>query len=118
MGQTATAPVAGFEEFEVVSKITEKGQTTVPKAVRNALGVREGDQIAFKIGASGVSVRRADEVREDPAIGAFLSFLERDIQKSPENLKTLSPDWATQIAKLVEGVEVDLESPIEGDVDL
>lgn len=117
MGQTA-ALIAGFEEFEVTSKITDKGQTTVPKAVRNALGVREGDQIAFKVAASGVSVRRADEVREDPAIGAFLSFLERDIENSPENLKTLTPDWATHIAKLVEGIEVDLDSPIEGDVDL
>ena len=117
MAQTA-AVIAGFEEFEVTSKITDKGQTTIPKAVRKALGVSEGDQIAFKIAPSGVSIRRVDKAREDPAIGAFLSFLERDIENSPQNLKPLSSDWQKHIASLVEGIAVDLDAPIESDVDL
>jgi antitoxin PrlF len=112
------ARVAVLEEFEVTSKITDKGQTTVPKAVRNALGVHEGDQIAFKVSPSGVSLRRADAVREDPAIAAFLSFLARDMENSPQNLKALTPDLAKRIADLVEGIEVDLHAPIDGDVDL
>ena len=62
--------------------------------------------------------RRVDEVRQDPAIASFLSFLARDIEKSPRNLKTLSPDLAKRIASLVKGIEVDLDAPIAGDVDL
>jgi antitoxin PrlF len=106
---------AVVEEF---STITAKGQTTVPKPVRQALGLKEGDQIAFRVDEKGVTVRRADDDREDPAIASFLSFLARDIEKNPENLKSLSPDLIKRIASLVEGVDVDVDAPIEGDVDL
>ena len=106
---------AVVEEF---STLTAKGQTTVPKPIRQALSLREGDQIAFRVDEKGVTLRRVDEVRKDPAIASFLSFLARDIEKSPQNLKTLSPDLAKRIASLVKGIEVDLDAPIAGDVDL
>jgi antitoxin PrlF len=106
---------AVVEEF---STLTAKGQTTVPKPIRQALSLREGDQIAFRVDEKGVTLRRVDEVRQDPAIASFLSFLARDIEKSPQNLKTLSPDLAKRIASLVKGIEVDLDAPIAGDVDL
>jgi antitoxin PrlF len=104
--------------IEEVSTVTAKGQTTVPKSVRQALGVGEGDQIAFRVDEKGVTVRRADENREDPAIASFLTFLARDIENNPGSLKSLSPDLIKRISSLVEGVEVDLDAPIEGDVDL
>ena len=106
---------AVIEEF---STLTAKGQTTVPKPIRQALSLREGDQIAFRVDEKGVTLRRVEETRQDPAIASFLSFLARDIEKSPQNLKTLSPDLAKRIATLVEGTEVDLDGPIDGDVDL
>ena len=106
---------AVIEEF---STLTAKGQTTVPKPIRQALSLREGDQIAFRVDENGVTLRRVDEAREDPAIASFLSFLARDIEKSPQNLKRLSPDLAKRIASLVEGIEVDLDASIDGDVDL
>ena len=43
-----------------VSTITAKGQTTVPKSVRQALGVDSGDRIAFVVDENGVTVERAD----------------------------------------------------------
>ncbi len=106
---------AVIEEF---STITAKGQTTVPKPIRQALGVEVGDQIAFRLDESGVTVRRAEEVHEDPAVGAFLSFLARDIEHNPGNLKGLTPDLARRIAELVDGVDFDPDAPIEGDVGL
>jgi antitoxin PrlF len=106
---------AVIEEF---STLTAKGQTTVPKPIRQALSLREGDQIAFRVDEKGVTLRRVDEARQDPAIASFLYFLARDIEKSPQNLKTLSPDLAKRIATLVEGTEIDLDAPIDGDVDL
>ncbi len=107
--------VAIIEEF---STLTAKGQTTVPKPIRQALSLREGDQIAFRVDEKGVTLRRVDEARQDPAIASFLSFLARDIEKSPQNLKAFSPDLAKRIASLVDGIEVDLDAPIDGDVDL
>src|ERR1700755_2565194 len=106
---------AVIEEF---STISAKGQTTVPKLIRQALSLNEGDQIAFRMDDKGVTLRRADERREDPAIASFLTFLARDLEKSPQNVKALLPALAKRIPALVEGVELDLDASIEGDVDL
>jgi antitoxin PrlF len=103
---------------EIRSKITSKGQTTVPKTVRQALGVDEGDEIAYRVDENGVTLRRADEERMDPAIASFLSFLARDIEKNPANLKALSPDLIGRIRSLTSGVDIDVDAPIEGDVSL
>lgn len=104
--------------LEEVSTITAKGQTTIPKSVRQALGVDYGGKIAFRVDAHGVSVRRADAEHDDPAIDRFLTFLAEDIKRRPEVLATLSPALAERIAALTDGVEVDLDAPIDGDVDL
>ena len=35
--------------MDAAAKVTSKGQVTVPKAVRDALGIREGDAIVFRV---------------------------------------------------------------------
>jgi AbrB family looped-hinge helix DNA binding protein len=35
--------------MEATAKITGKGQITVPKVVRDALGVRDGDNLLFRV---------------------------------------------------------------------
>lgn len=35
--------------MDAAAKVTSKGQVTVPKAVRDALGIREGDEILFRV---------------------------------------------------------------------
>lgn len=44
------------------SKITSKGQITVPKDVRAALGVQPGDRIAFTIRRDGTVTVAADTI--------------------------------------------------------
>lgn len=44
------------------SKLTSKGQITVPKDVRNALGVQPGDRIAFTIRRDGSVTVAADTI--------------------------------------------------------
>ncbi|WP_319799194.1 type II toxin-antitoxin system PrlF family antitoxin [Nitrobacter sp.] len=104
--------------LEEVSTITAKGQTTIPKAVRQALGVDYGGKIAFRVDGRGVTVHRADGEHDDPAIDRFLAFLADDIQRRPEALTALSPTLASRLAALTEGVKVDLDAPIDGDVAL
>lgn len=104
--------------LEEISTITAKGQTTIPKSVRQALGVDYGGKIAFRVDDNGVSVHRADAEHNDPAIDSFLSFLAGDIQRRPEALAALSPALADRLATLTKGVAVDLDAPIDGDVDL
>jgi AbrB family looped-hinge helix DNA binding protein len=34
---------------DVAAKVTSKGQVTVPKVVRDALGIRDGDEVIFRV---------------------------------------------------------------------
>jgi antitoxin PrlF len=58
----------------ITSTLTSKAQTTIPQAVRTALGLRSGDRIAYVIEQDRVMLKRI-EVRaeaEDP----FATFSE------------------------------------------
>lgn len=35
--------------MDVTATVTSKGQLTLPKAVRDALGVQQGDQVVFRV---------------------------------------------------------------------
>ena len=35
--------------MDLAAKVTSKGQITIPKEVRDALGINEGDQIVFRV---------------------------------------------------------------------
>jgi antitoxin PrlF len=35
--------------MDVAARVTSKGQVTVPKAVREALGISEGDEVVFRV---------------------------------------------------------------------
>ena len=104
--------------LEETSTITSKGQTTVPKSVRMALGVDYGGKIAFRVDEDGITVRRAEADNDDPAIDPFLDLLADDLKRRPEAVAALSPALADRLAELTEGVKVDLDAPIDGDVDL
>lgn len=100
--------------LEETSTITAKGQTTIPKSVRQVLGVSYGGKIAFRVDERGVSVHRADAETDDPAIGRFLEFLARDTQNRPEAIQALSPTLAARITALTQGMEVDFGEEING----
>lgn len=48
----------------VFSRLTAKSQTTVPKSVRNALGVGPGDALEYVIEKKGVSLRKLPRAEE------------------------------------------------------
>jgi antitoxin PrlF len=57
----------------ITSKMTSKAQTTIPQPVRVALGLREGDEIAYSIEEGRVILTRAMvETADDP----FRTFAE------------------------------------------
>jgi antitoxin PrlF len=102
---------------EEVSKITSKGQTTVPKSVRMALGVGAGDEIAFRVDGNRVFVTRLEKAHRDPALGAFLVRIEQDIAKG-RNVHTLPSAVVTAMKKARKSATVDLNEPLVGDVAL
>lgn len=100
-----------------VATITSKGQITLPKPIRQALGVGYGGKVAFDLRGSQVVVTRVeDEPHEDPAIGSFLALLEKDIQ-SGRHITTLPEDMARAMLATLKH-PVDLDEAIEGDVAL
>jgi antitoxin PrlF len=102
-----------------VATLTSKGQITLPKPIRQALGVDYGGKVAFDLRGSQVIVTRVeDSVHEDPAIGRFLALLETDIRNG-QHLSSLPDDLVqAMLATLTQSVDVDLAAEIEGDVAL
>jgi AbrB family looped-hinge helix DNA binding protein len=43
--------------MELKAKVTSKGQLTIPKEVRRALGVKEGDSLLFEVNEDDEQVR-------------------------------------------------------------
>ena len=41
------------------AKVTSKGQVTIPKDIRRALGIEEGDSVVFEADENGVYLRPA-----------------------------------------------------------
>ena len=60
----------------IIGKITAKSQTTIPKAVRNALGVKPGDEVGWEIDGGSVTIIKVNAAEGDPFIGNFTTFTE------------------------------------------
>ena len=106
------------EEF---CTITAKGQTTVPRAVRQALGVGYGGRIAFRVEGHTVTIRAVpEEETSDPALAPFLALLEADIARQPASaVVPLIPSLTSRMEVLTDKLgEVDPDAPIEGEVAL
>ena len=47
--------------MDTAARVTSKGQVTIPKAVRDALGIRLGDEVVFRVeGRRAVLARTPD----------------------------------------------------------
>jgi len=58
----------------IVGKVTAKSQITVPKAVRQALGIRAGDELVWEIEGDHVVLAKARA--EDGFVNNFAMFTE------------------------------------------
>jgi antitoxin PrlF len=95
------------------STLTDRYQTTIPDAVRKALGLNKRDKICYTIQPNGaVLISRVEQAESDPILGEFLNFLERDIEKNPHHLQAISSDLVNRVQSLVSEVELDLESTL------
>lgn len=50
--------------MDMLAKVTSKGQVTLPKAVREALGVRPGDRLLFRVVDGHALVARTPDLLE------------------------------------------------------
>ncbi len=59
-----------------MGRITAKSQTTIPRAVRLALGLKPGDNIAYDIEGDIARVRRVKATDGDGFVNNFSTFSE------------------------------------------
>lgn len=59
----------------ILGKITAKAQTTIPRAVRLALGLEPGDDVVWEIDGNQVVMSRSKKA-VDPFVGNFDAFNE------------------------------------------
>ena len=101
--------------IEETSTITAKGQTTVPKSVRQALGVKPGGRIVYRIEGNRVTVQSATAEHRDPALGAFLQLLSDDMAKG-RNVHDLPKGLAAAMRKAMREVSASPHKTLEGEV--
>ncbi len=99
-----------------VATLTSKGQITLPKSIRQALGVDTGGKVAFDLRGGEVVVSRADAEHEDPAIAAFLTLLARDIEAG-RSIRGLPEDLARTMLEHA-GHQVNLGDDFDEDVEI
>lgn len=72
--------------------VTSKGQVTIPKPVRDAVGIRESDLVEFDV--------RGGEVVLRPVAGSFLArFGSVAPRRRPEDWKRIRRQVAAEVAK-------------------
>jgi antitoxin PrlF len=99
----------------IESALNDRYQTTIPKAVRDVLGLKKRDTLRFTIQSDGqVFLSRATPPEEDPVLGGFLRFLARGIERNPQRIEAAGRDLAERVNSLVGTIEVDLNASLPG----
>ncbi|MBP2167576.1 antitoxin PrlF [Erwinia toletana] len=98
------------------SRLTERSQTTIPAAIRDALHLKPGEVIKYSLLSGGqVIMSRQSEEQSDPVVAQFLMFMEHDMLKNPQNIHRVPVAFWADIKELTAGVMVDLDAPLTDD---
>lgn len=104
--------------LEIPATITDRGQTTVPAAIRKMLALGKRDQVVFRGLADGTVVIAKKQARcdePDPLIGKFLAFLRRDMAMDPMRIRPVPKSLVARGTSLVKGVDIDLDAVLPDD---
>ena len=50
--------------MDAIARVSSKGQITIPQAVREALGLKQGDTVLFRVGDGQTTIRRIPDLME------------------------------------------------------
>jgi antitoxin PrlF len=102
--------------IKIKSTLTDRYQTTVPSAVRQALKLGKRDKLQYVLHPSGtITLTRGEPETDDPAIGAYLTLLAHDIATHPKHVRAVAPSLVARIRALTRHAEIDLEAPLSPD---
>ena len=106
--------------MEIEAAVTDRGQTTIPAAIRKLLRVDRRSSVVFSVTEDGsvmLTAKPASADEPDPVVTSFLTFLEADMTKRPDRLRPITAEWLHEVEDLVAGVEVDLDAPLPEETD-
>ena len=73
--------------MDAAARITSKGQITVPKAVRDALGIETGDEVVFRVeGDRAVMAKTADFLSLAGSFSVPAARRERELGRCPPHV--------------------------------
>lgn len=81
-----------------MSRVTTKGQVTIPKEIRDALGIESGDEISFEEIDSGYKIRKEEPTTAegtDP-FEKYRGSAERD-ETMPERMRRLRGEYPRDV---------------------
>lgn len=102
--------------IQETASLTSKGQITLPKSIRQVLGVEAGDKLTFELRDNEVIVRRTRNEHQDEVIRAFLDLIEADIRLG-QHVGSLPDTLAKALVANLRRAN-DWDEEIEGDVTL
>ena len=79
-------------------RVTTKGQVTIPKEIRDALGIEPGDEIAFEETGSGYEIRKKEPTTadgEDP-FEKYRGTADSD-ESMPERMRRLRGEYPRDV---------------------
>lgn len=95
------------------SRLTERSQTTIPAAIRDALHLKPGETIEYSLLADGnVIMSRQTEPQDDPVVSQFLAFLEKDMRENPRHIYPAPVALWNKINELIANIDIDLDAPL------
>ena len=59
-----------------IARITARGQTTIPKRIRDEMGLRDGDVISFEVEEDHLTVRKVTRAQDDSLQGLSVTLSE------------------------------------------
>jgi antitoxin PrlF len=72
-----------------MSQVSSKGQVTIPKEIRESLGISEGDRIVFETDGSRVTLRKVS----DEKLSLILTRRKSWKKKSLDYQRELRDEW-------------------------
>jgi antitoxin PrlF len=102
--------------IEIEATVTERGQTTLPAAIRTMLRLEKRGSIIFHGMDDGtVVITKKITDQEDPVLGRFLAFLASDMASHPEGIRPVTHDVVERIRDLVGDIDIDLDAALPDD---
>ncbi len=103
--------------IEVEATVTERGQTTIPAAIRHMLRLGKRGAVVFRGMPDGTVVITNRDVSDDgdPVLGQFLAFLARNIAERPQIVAAVNTDLVRRVEDLIGGIDVDLDQALPDD---